>query len=62
MPFENTTISVPVGYDRIPRTEYGDYMQFPQIEKRKGKHNVVFVADVPYKEYCAEHYGVDYSK
>ncbi len=61
MPFENMiTLPVPVGYDRILRTEYGDYMQFPPIEKRKGKHDIIFAPDAPYKEYCAANYGVKY--
>lgn len=60
LPFENITIPVPVGYDRILRTEFGDYMEFPPIEKRKGKHEVIFAPDVPYKEYCSKHYGIQY--
>ena len=51
MLFENTTIPVPVGYDRILRINYGDYMQFPPIEKRGLHHNIVFDPETPYKEY-----------
>ncbi len=60
MPFENITIPVPKAYDRILCQIYGDYMQFPPINKRKGKHDVVYEPDVPYKKYCAEKYGVKY--
>ena len=61
MPFETMTIPVPIGYDRILRKGYGDYMKFPPVEKRKGKHDIIYAPDTPYKEYCSQHYGVDYS-
>ena len=60
MPFENITIPVPVGYDRILRTEFGNYMEFPPVDKREGKHDVVYEPDIPYKEYCSRTYGVKY--
>lgn len=60
MPFENITIPVPVGYDRILTQLYGNYMEFPPMDKRQGKHDMVYVPDVPYKEYCAKNYGVSY--
>ena len=60
MPFENITIPVPVGYDHLLKQIYGDYMKFPPLDKRQGKHDVIFEPDIPYKEYCAEHYNVQY--
>ena len=51
MPFENTVLPVPIGYDKILTQEYGDYMTFPPIESRKAKHDMVFEPDIPYKEY-----------
>ena len=62
MPFENTEIPVPAGYDHILTTEYHNYMEFPTIEKRKGKHDIVLEPDIPYKEYCSKNYGVVYDK
>ncbi|MBQ1660698.1 MAG: LicD family protein [Clostridia bacterium] len=62
MPFENTEIPVPAGYDHILTTEYHNYMEFPPIEKRKGKHDIVLEPDIPYKEYCSKNYGVVYDK
>ena len=62
MKFEDYEFPVPVGYDHILSTAYGDYMKFPPVEKRKGKHDVIFAPDIPYKEYCREHYGVVYSE
>lgn len=38
VPFEDITIPVPAGYDRILRETYGNYMEFPPEEKRIGKH------------------------
>lgn len=32
--FEHLEVNVPVGYDRILRSEYGDYMQLPPEEER----------------------------
>ena len=60
MPFENMTLPVPCGYDRILTNYYGDYMAFPPLDKRQGKHDMVFEPDVPYKEYCSKNYGVKY--
>lgn len=58
MPFENIEIPVPIGYDHLLKQIYGDYMEFPPLDKRQGKHDVVFEPDIPYKQYCAEKYGV----
>lgn len=60
MKFEDITIPVPAGYDHLLKQIYGDYMKFPPMEKRKGKHDVIYAPDIPYKEYCSEHYGVQY--
>ena len=38
MPFEDTTIKVPVDYDRYLTADFGDYMQLPPEEKRSGGH------------------------
>ena len=62
MPFETITIPVPSGYDHLLKQIYGDYMQFPPIEKRQGKHDVIFEPDIPYKKYCSDKYNVRYSR
>lgn len=36
--FENGEYPIPVGYDHILSSLYGDYMQLPPIEKRKSHH------------------------
>lgn len=60
MRFEDIVISVPIGYERILTQLYGNYMEFPPIEKRVGKHDMVYEPDVPYKEYCAKNFGIYY--
>lgn len=60
MPFEGIEIPVPKGYDHLLRQIYGNYMEFPPVNKRQGKHDVVFEPDIPYRNYCYEHYGVKY--
>ena len=50
--FEGLKLKAPIGYDRYLRDGYGDYMQFPPLEKRGVWHDgTVFDADLPYKEY-----------
>ena len=49
VPFENTTISIPNGYDEILRARYGDYMTPKQVPSL---HNVEIVDPTrPYVEY-----------
>ncbi len=60
MPFEYITIPVPVGYDRILKQIYGNYMDFPPVDKRQAKHDVIYEPDVPYKEYCNKYYKTQY--
>ena len=38
VPFEDTMLRVPNGYDEILRVHYGDYMQIPPEDKRAGRH------------------------
>lgn len=56
LPFEEGSIPCPSGYDNILKTEFGDYMKFPPIEKRGLHHRMVFDVNTPYKQYIAEHY------
>lgn len=51
-PFEDITISVPIGYDRYLRMEFGDYMELPPMEERKSLHPKAIVdLEHPYKNY-----------
>ena len=46
--FENLDIPVPIGYDSVMKTIYGDYMKFPSVEERGKKHTFIFEPDIPY--------------
>ncbi len=39
MPFEDTTIRVPVGYDNYLKCDFGDYMKIPPKEKQISSHS-----------------------
>ena len=50
--FENYRFPLPVGYHEILSLAYGDYMQFPPIEKRGKWHSgMIQDPDIPYTEY-----------
>ncbi|MBQ3625833.1 MAG: LicD family protein, partial [Synergistaceae bacterium] len=38
VPFEDTTMRVPVGYDRYLTMDFGDYMTLPPEDKRRSLH------------------------
>lgn len=45
-------VPVPVGYDRILTTDYGNYQKYPSVEDRGGWHDGIFFdADKPFKKY-----------
>lgn len=43
VPFEDTTIKIPVGYDRYLRTDFGEYMKLPPENKRVAGHPKVAI-------------------
>lgn len=49
--FEGFELPVPVGYDNILKTIYGDYKQFPPVEKRGNWHTAIIDPETPYKDY-----------
>lgn len=57
LPFENTKVPVPAGYDRILKKDYGDYMKFPPVETRGKFHSFICDPDTPYEIYIKEHFG-----
>ena len=60
MPFEYIQIPVPIGYDKILKQIYGHYMEFPPLDKRAAKHDVIYEPDVPYGVYCSKYYKTKY--
>ncbi len=52
MEFEGMEVMAPSGYEHLLRVWFGDYTQFPPMEKRGVWHaGTVFDADIPYKDY-----------
>ncbi len=63
VPFEDTTIAIPVGAHEYLTRIFGDYMQLPPEEKRVAKHNIVFIdLQKPYTEYKGIYYCVNDEK
>ncbi len=54
LPFEDTEVPAPIGYDDLLTRTYGDYMQFPPENKRVSPHGGVLDPDRPYTEVLAE--------
>ena len=50
-PFEGFLFPVPIGFDRVLRTIYGDYNVFPPVEARGKWHSAIVDASIPYNEY-----------
>ena len=51
MPFENTKIPLPCGYDEYLKTAFGDYMVLPPIKEQIPKHDIVKIdLEKSYKE------------
>ena len=59
MPFENTEMPIPVGYDDYLKTAFGDYMKLPPQEKQKAHHECAFMdLENSYKQYKGKYYCV----
>lgn len=57
VPFEDTVIRIPVGYDSYLKILYGDYMQLPPEKDRIVKHHTVKIdIDHPYTDYKGVYY------
>ena len=53
--FEGYDVPVPIGYDDVLKTEYGDYMKLPPMDDRGLWHTgTIFDADLPYAEYLKQ--------
>lgn len=58
LPFEQTEMPIPVGYDAYLKTAFGDYMTPPPVEKQVAHHDAVFVdLENGYEKYKGEYYG-----
>lgn len=56
--FEGRMFPAPIGYERVLKTTYKNYMELPPIEKRGIHHNIIFNMDIPYNEYIAKNISI----
>ena len=57
LPFEETELPIPVGYDAYLKTAFGDYMTPPPVEKQVAHHDAVLIdLEKSYTHYKGEHY------
>lgn len=55
MPFEDTTMRVPIGYDNYLRKDFGDYMTLPPEKERVSMHpTAVIDLQKSFREYAKE--------
>ena len=60
MPFEDTKMPVPIGYDAYLKTAFGNYMELPPEEKRVAPHEAVKVdLEHSYRRYRGIYYDVN---
>ena len=58
LPFEETELPIPVGYDAYLKTAFGDYMIPPPVEKQVAHHDAVLIdLEKSYTHYKGEYYG-----
>lgn len=55
--FEGFDFPIPTGYDNILKTIYGNYMEFPPIEKRGKWHTAIIDTEKPYTDYYKRFLG-----
>ena len=54
MPFEDTTIAVPIGYDNYLKKDFGDYMKLPPESKRVCHNPAILDLEKSYLTYIEE--------
>lgn len=58
LPFEETELPIPIGYDEYLKTAFGDYMTPPPVEKQVAHHDAVLIdLEKSYTHYKGEYYG-----
>lgn len=57
LPFADTEMPIPVGYDAYLKIAFGDYMKLPPADKQMAHHDVTFMdLDNPYTKYKGKYY------
>lgn len=51
MPFEDTMMRCPIGWDKYLTEQFGNYMELPKLENRKSRHEGIIDIYTPYREY-----------
>lgn len=46
--FYNHKVFIPVNYDRLLRTTYGNYMELPSLNERSTHSDFILNPDIPY--------------
>lgn len=61
LPFEGMLIPAPKNYDRVLKNAYGNYMEFPPVEKRGKWHEdiIYFDPDTSYIDYVKKLHGIE---
>ncbi|MFD1484001.1 phosphorylcholine transferase LicD [Lacticaseibacillus baoqingensis] len=60
VPFEDTQMPVPIGYDQYLTLIFGDYMSFPPKSDQKAKHHTAIIdTERSYREYKGQYYLVE---
>ena len=55
-PFENIEMTVPIGYESILTTQYGDWRRLPPANKRGAWHSSLLIdPDVPYRQFLDDY-------
>ena len=58
LPFEETELPIPIGYDAYLKIAFGDYMTPPPVEKQVAHHDAVLIdLEKSYTHYKGEYYG-----
>ena len=57
VPFEMLQVPIPVGYDKILKKLYGDYMQFPSEAQRATHPYLDIDPETPYVEYYKKRFS-----
>lgn len=59
VPFEDTQMPIPIGYDAYLKIAFGDYMKFPPEEKQVPSHDAFIDIKSPYTKYKGIQYCID---
>ena len=59
VPFEDTKMPIPIGYDKYLKIAFGEYMNFPPKENQIPSHDAVYInTEESYKKYKGRYYYI----